>query len=74
MFKVMYHPQSKMEFVAKVEDEPTKNHHETNQSIKAAYMPAIPGDPLYPVRSFKMYMLHLHPENPYMWQQLNLHP
>ena len=32
------------------------------------------GDKMCPVRSFKMYITHLHPENQFLWQTPNYKP
>ena len=59
------------EYVCKVEEEATKNHRETDQDILTAFMPENRDDKLCPVRSFKMYLSHLHLENDHMWQMPN---
>ena len=74
MFKVFYNEVTDHEYVAKVEDEATKNHKETDQSISTNFMLENKDDRMCPIRSFKMYMSHLHPENPYLWQSPNMHP
>ena len=43
---------------------PPKTTRRQTKPIRAAYMPAILDDCLCPVHSFKMYMSHLHPDNP----------
>ena len=74
MFKVFYNEVTDHEYVAKVEDETTKNHKETDQPISTNFMPQNRDDRMCPVCSFKMYTSHLHPENPYLWQSPNRHP
>ena len=62
------------EYVCKIEDEATKNHKDTDQPIHTNYMMENKGDKMCPVRSFKMYMTHLHPENQFLWQTPNYKP
>ena len=74
MFKVFKDYRTDHEYVAKIEDEATKNHRETDQPIQTNFMMENKGDKMCPVRSFKIYMSHLHPENPFLWQQVNHKP
>ena len=74
MFKVFLNQATNHEYVAKVEDEATKNHRETDNPILTNFMPENKDDRMCPVRSFKMYLSHLHEENPYLWQTPNVNP
>ena len=74
MFKVFFNQTTGHEYVAKVEDEATKNHRETDKPIETNFMPENKDDKMCPVRSFKMYMAHLHDENNYLWQTPNYKP
>ena len=74
MFAVKIDDKTQIEYVSKVEDEATKNHRETDCNIITAIMPENRGDKYCPVRSFKMYISHLHPENSFLWQTVNHHP
>ena len=74
MFGVFHDDKINIDYVAKIEDEATKNHRETNQPIHTNFMPENRDNPMCPVRSFKLYMSHLNPENDYLWQTPNHHP
>ena len=54
-------------------DELTKNHRDPGQ-LQSGFMPENPTDCLCPLHSFRLYLEHLHPENPYLWQIPNAHP
>ena len=73
MFEVKYDLSLDMEYVCKVEDEATKNHHETDKNIQTSFMPENRGDKYCPVCTFKMYLSHLHPNNLHLWQTVNIH-
>ena len=60
-------------YVRKVKDELTKNHRGM-ENIISGLMCENPGDQLCPVRSYRMYLERLHPENPYLWQTPNHSP
>ena len=62
MFKVFLNQASNHEYVAKVEDEATKNHRGTDNNILMNFMPENKKDKICPVHSFKLYMSHLHPD------------
>ena len=70
-FEIRHEYEHDYDYVIKVEDEATKNHHETDQPIQTNFMPENKTDKMCPVRSFKMYLAHLHPQNPYLWQTPN---
>ena len=74
MLKLCYDSDEQLKYTIKAEDEATKNHSETDQTIQTAFMPANPGDRMCAVRSYKMYISHLHPDNPFLWQTPNLNP
>ena len=74
MFKVFLNQATDHEYVAKVEDEATKNHKETDNNILTNFMPQNKEDKMCPMRSFKLYMSHLHPENKFLWQSPNMKP
>ena len=67
-FQFKYNSESKEWFVIKVQDELTKNHREM-EPIISGIMPENKTDDKCPVLSFKTYIEHLNPENPFMWQQ-----
>ena len=60
-----------LHYVKKVKDELQKNHKETNAEIITGFMPEIPDSMYCPVKSFKEYTCHLHPENDFLWQAPN---
>ena len=53
----------------------TKNHKDIDEKI-SGFMLGNKDDRLCPVRSFKKYLDHLHPDNDYFWQTLleNINP
>ena len=67
-FELTFDQRSETWFVKKVRDELTKNHRDREQII-TGFMPENRDDPLCPVASFKKYIEHLNPENPYLWQK-----
>ena len=71
MFEIIHDHQLDYDYVMKVEDEATKNHRETDQPIETNYIPENKTDKMCPVRSFRMYIQHLHPKNNYLWQTPN---
>ena len=66
-FEVKYSTEHEEWFVIKVHDELTKNHREL-ENIVSEVMPENKTDPLCPVKSFREYVSHLHPNNKFMWQ------
>ena len=48
-------------------DKLTKNHKEIDLKV-SGFMPENKEDRLCPVRSYRMYLEHLHPENKFLWQ------
>ena len=66
-FNIDFNHDTEEWFVRKVKDELTKNHRSMEQ-IVSGIMPENKTDPLCPVKSFREYMSHLHPENKYLWQ------
>ena len=73
-FKLMFDVESGISYVQKVEDEMSKNHHETNHEIITGFMPQMlnsQGTPhhLCPVRSFENYTSHLNPKIESLWQR-----
>ena len=67
-FQLTFDQKSETWFVKKIRDELTKNHRDREQIITGC-MPENRDDPLCPVASFKKYIEHLNPENPYLWQK-----
>ena len=67
-FKLTFNTQTETWFVMKARDEMTKNHKGI-KNLEAGVMPENRDDKMCPVRSFRMYQDHLHPENPFMWQK-----
>ena len=67
-FKIRHNPKNNEDYVIKIRDELTKNHRE-NENIVSGIMPENKDDPLCPVKSFRKYLSHLHPDNKYMWQK-----
>ena len=74
MFEIVHDDSLDIDCVIKVEDEATKNHCETDQPILTNFIPGNKEDKMCPVRSFRMYLSHLNPENEYLWQTPNHHP
>ena len=66
-FELKYNTENEEWFVVKVRDELTKNHRQL-ENIMSGVMPENKTDPLCPVKSFRKYISHLHPENKFMWQ------
>ena len=56
---VQYNLKNDIEFVAKLEDEMTKNHRETDEPTHTNFMPGNKDDQMCPVCSFKIYLSHL---------------
>ena len=74
MFTIKTDYKTNTEYICKIEDEATKIHRETDQPIQTNYMMENKGDKYCPVCSFKMYMSHLEPSNPFLWQTPNNKP
>ena len=55
-------------YIAKVMDEETKNHKETDTAIITGYMPEIPNNKMCPVHSYLTYVCGLSPEVDNLWQ------
>ena len=66
-FKLHFDMKSEGWFVVKAKDELTKNHKDI-EKIVSGIMPENKDDRLCPVRSFKKYIEHLNPDNPFLWQ------
>ena len=66
-FKLEFNTKNETWFVQKVKDELTKNHKEA-ECIVSGLMPENRDDRLCPVASFRKYLEHLEPKNPYLWQ------
>ena len=66
-FEFKYSTEHEEWFVIKIRDELTKNHRDL-ENIVSGIMPENKTDPLCPVKSFREYLSHLHPDNKYMWQ------
>ena len=67
-FQLQFHTKSESWFVIKVRDELTKKHKGI-EDPEAGLMLENKDDRMCPVRSFKMYLEHLHPENKFLWQK-----
>ena len=50
----------------KVKDELTKNHRDM-EALVSGIMPENKTDPMCPVKSFREYLSHLHPDNKMLW-------
>ena len=70
-FEVKYDAKNDSEYIVQVRDECTKNHKETEQPCRSYIMPENKDDRQCPVRSFKLYLSHLNPENDYLLQTPN---
>ena len=66
-FKLLFYVKNESWFVVKAKDELTKNHKEIEQ-IVSGIIPENKDDRLCPVRSYRLYMDHLNPDNPFLWQ------
>ena len=66
-FKLEFDMKSEVWYVIKNRDELTKNHKDIDHQA-SGIMPQNKDDRLCPVRSYKMYLEKLHPNNPYLWQ------
>ena len=66
-FKIGFNMKTETWYVQKIKDELTKNHKEA-ENIVTGLMPENKDDRLCPVRSFRKYLEHLEPNNPYLWQ------
>ena len=66
-FEIKYSTEHEEWFVIKVRDELTKNHRQM-ENIVSGVMPENKTDELCPVKSFRKYLSHLHPDNKFMWQ------
>ncbi len=67
-FKVKKDLSMGLHYVVKTKDELDKNHSEKQTELVSGIMPELPGNVLCPVESFIMYLDHLHPDCPYLWQ------
>ena len=66
-FKLQFDTRSEIWYVIKDIDELTKNHKDIDELV-SGFMPENRDDHLCPVRSFRIYMEHLNPENDFLWQ------
>ena len=66
-FKLDFDTKTEHWFVIKTKDELTKNHKNIEE-IVSGLMSENKDDKMCPVRSFRMYVDHLHPDNEYFWQ------
>ena len=66
-FKMIFDSKHETWYVIKSKDELTKNHRDIEGTI-SGIMPENKDDRLCPVRSYRMYLEHLNPANPYLWQ------
>ena len=65
-FELCYDEATEHEYVVKVRDACTKIHKEIDQPVNSAVMVENKEDRQCPVRSYKVYMSHLHPDNDFM--------
>ena len=56
-------------YVCKAIDELNKNHNEFDRESYTAVMPELPDNPRCPVTSFEIYIQHLSPDCPSLWQR-----
>ena len=68
-FELKYDKETEDEYIVKVRNDCTKNHKEIDQPLNSAIMLENKEDNQCPVRSFKMYLSHLHPDDTYLWQK-----
>ena len=73
-FKLEFDPNSKITYVRKVQDELTKNHHETDRELVTGFMPQLKSSDgtvskLCLVRSFENYVDLLDKKVNYLWQK-----
>ena len=70
-FKILYNPETGLEYVCKAVDEYTKYHRENeNENEGDGSMPEMPpGNPLCPVLSFQRYLEKLNPNCDRLWQR-----
>ena len=67
-FALKKDPDTEFCYIAKVVDEETKNHKETDNDIITGFMPEIPNCKMCPVQSFLTYLYSLSPECENLWQ------
>ena len=67
-FALRKDPDTEFSYIAKVMDEETKNHKETDSEIITGFMPEIPYCKMCPVQSFLTYLYSLSPEVDHLWQ------
>ena len=67
-FALKKDPDTGVNYIAKVVDEETKNHKETDQDIITGFMPEIPNCKMCPVQSYLTYYMSLSPECDSLWQ------
>ncbi|XP_076079992.1 uncharacterized protein KIAA1958-like [Mytilus galloprovincialis] len=70
-FKVLNDPKTGLKYVAKCEDELTKNHRGNDRESTSGVMPEFPGSPYCPVKSYETYISKLHPLCTSLWQRPN---
>ena len=66
-FNINFNSKNETWYVHKIKDELTKNHKEA-ENIISGLMPENKDDRLCPVASFRKYLQHIEPKNPYLWQ------
>ena len=66
-FELRFNTEQEEWYVIKIKDELTKNHKDI-ENIVSGVMPENKTDDMCPVKSFRTYIEHLNPDNPYMWQ------
>ena len=73
-FELHYNDKIDHEYGIKVCDERRKNRKEVDQPLNSAIMLENKMDRQCLVKSWKMYLTHLHQDNEYLWQTPNLNP
>ncbi|VDI60387.1 Hypothetical predicted protein [Mytilus galloprovincialis] len=68
-FEVLNDPKTGLKYVAKCEDELTKNHRGNHRELTSGVMPKFPGSPYCPVKSYETYISKLHPLCTSLWQR-----
>ena len=66
-FQIEFHTNNELWYVIKKRDELTKNHKDI-EALESGLMLENKTDRMCPVRSFRMYLQHLNPDNKFLWQ------
>ena len=68
-FEVKVDIDTGLKYIAKIQDEHTKNHNDCSSSLVTGSMTEIPGSKFCPVASFEKYVSKLSPGSNYLWQR-----